>query len=203
MNIAVSDQALRNWEAALIREYLEADRTPMESAMFVSAFSQLWLFGLYELLRTWRERANEILDFVDDTKDLPQQEMEGKQSEKRKQIASRTADEPEATMRWKPFQKAADDPGLHSLSGSRGSERPARCSFNASWASLSSISPVSSNRLCHSRSANSANIHSANSSCSSAGSFEASSNARSSDCAAISTSIRNQPSTLSLILSAF
>ncbi len=35
MNIAVSDQALRGWEAALMREYLEADRTPMESAMFV------------------------------------------------------------------------------------------------------------------------------------------------------------------------
>jgi hypothetical protein len=110
MNIAVSDQALRDWEAALMREYLEADDTPMESAMFVSAFSQLWLFGLYELLRTWRERASEILDFVDDTKDLPQQEKEGKQSEKRKQIASRTADEQEANMRWKPFQKATDDP---------------------------------------------------------------------------------------------
>ncbi len=68
------------------------------------------MFGLYELLRTWRERASEILDFVDDTKDLPQQEREAEQSEKRKQIASRTGDEPEAKMRLKPFEKAAADP---------------------------------------------------------------------------------------------
>jgi len=38
MNIALTDQALRDWESALMREYLESDTTPMETAVFVSAF---------------------------------------------------------------------------------------------------------------------------------------------------------------------
>jgi len=110
LNIAISDQALRGCEHALLREYLEQDSTPMESAAFVSAFSQLWLFGLYELLRTWRDRANEILEFVEKTKDLSQQDKDAKQAEKRKQLELRTGDEQEAEMRWKPFRKATTDP---------------------------------------------------------------------------------------------
>ena len=30
----------------------------------VSALSQLWIFGLYELLRTWRQRVRQVIEFT-------------------------------------------------------------------------------------------------------------------------------------------
>ncbi len=42
------------------REYIEIERTPAQQAMFVSAQSQLWIFALYELLGTWRQRIRKL-----------------------------------------------------------------------------------------------------------------------------------------------
>jgi hypothetical protein len=112
LNIALSDQALRDWEAALMRKYLESDGTPIQSAVFVSAFSQLWLFGLYELLRTWRERAEEIIKFAQSLSGLAVQAKQEKMAQTRAQIEARTADKSEADMRWKPFQRAVEDPAF-------------------------------------------------------------------------------------------
>ena len=110
LNIALSDQALRDWETALMREYLESDGTPIQSAVFVSAFSQLWLFGLYELLRTWRERVDEIIKIAQRLSGLTNQAKQEKLTQTRAQIEARTADKSEADMRWKPFQRAVADP---------------------------------------------------------------------------------------------
>ena len=57
MNLAIVDEFIRDCETQLLHEYIEKERTPTESAMFVSAQSQLWIFGIYELLRTWRQRS--------------------------------------------------------------------------------------------------------------------------------------------------
>ena len=42
-------------------EYIDIERTPSDTAMFVSAQSQMWIFALYELLRTWRSRTRKLI----------------------------------------------------------------------------------------------------------------------------------------------
>lgn len=61
-NIALVDIYLQQLEAQLIREYLQNERTP-DSMMFVSALAQLWIFGLYELLRTWNQWVSELIAY--------------------------------------------------------------------------------------------------------------------------------------------
>jgi hypothetical protein len=56
MNIGVADTVITQYEYDLLQEYIEIERTPLDTAILVSAFSQMWVFGLYELLRQWRER---------------------------------------------------------------------------------------------------------------------------------------------------
>jgi hypothetical protein len=60
-NLGMVDDFLSDLEASVLREYHEIDRTPVESAAFLSALSQLWIFGVYELLRTWRQRVRDAL----------------------------------------------------------------------------------------------------------------------------------------------
>jgi hypothetical protein len=60
MNIAVVDPAITEWEYELLHKLIETERTPTQEAIFVSAQSQMWIFALYELLRTWRQRIDEI-----------------------------------------------------------------------------------------------------------------------------------------------
>ena len=64
-NIALTDIDLREMEVALLREYMVRERTPSMSALRVSAWSQMWVFAFYELLRTWRQRAREIKVYAD------------------------------------------------------------------------------------------------------------------------------------------
>ena len=60
MNICMVDGHVTSLEYALLREYNEKEKTPLDSAFFVSALSQMWLFALYELLRTWRGRIRQL-----------------------------------------------------------------------------------------------------------------------------------------------
>ncbi|PIP90599.1 MAG: hypothetical protein COW01_09860 [Bdellovibrionales bacterium CG12_big_fil_rev_8_21_14_0_65_38_15] len=62
MNITIIDQFITNYEYALLKEYFAREKTPVDTAMFVSALSQMWVFALYELLRTWRQRVRMILE---------------------------------------------------------------------------------------------------------------------------------------------
>jgi hypothetical protein len=59
-NVLLVDFYLRDLERDLLREYLEIERTPVPAALFVSALSQMWIFALYELLRTWRQRVRDL-----------------------------------------------------------------------------------------------------------------------------------------------
>jgi hypothetical protein len=43
--------------------YMETERTPRPEATLVSALSQMWVFALYELLRTWRQRLREPIEY--------------------------------------------------------------------------------------------------------------------------------------------
>jgi hypothetical protein len=64
MNIAVVDGFLLDIERDLLREYIEIERTPSQSCLFVSALSQMWIFAVYELVRTWRQRVRELMDIA-------------------------------------------------------------------------------------------------------------------------------------------
>jgi hypothetical protein len=68
MNVAIVDQYLLSLEADLLREYIQIERTPTESCLFVSALSQMWIFSAYELLRTWRQRVRELIQIADSKK---------------------------------------------------------------------------------------------------------------------------------------
>lgn len=56
MNAGIVDSVITEYEYALLREYYEIEKTPLESALAVTAMSQMWIFGLYEVLRLWRDR---------------------------------------------------------------------------------------------------------------------------------------------------
>ena len=56
MNVGVVDSVVTEQEYALLRKWFEIDRTPVELAVAVSALSQMWIYGLYEVLRMWRDR---------------------------------------------------------------------------------------------------------------------------------------------------
>ncbi|WP_143703960.1 MULTISPECIES: hypothetical protein [Luteimonas] len=56
MNVGIADAIITPMEYALAKELFDTERTPGGSAMAVSALSQMWIFGLYEALRLWRER---------------------------------------------------------------------------------------------------------------------------------------------------
>lgn len=69
-NLSLVDQYLEDLEINLLNEYIELERTPVNSAMFVSAISQLWIFALYELLRTWRQQVKELIKYGDELSKL-------------------------------------------------------------------------------------------------------------------------------------
>jgi len=56
MNIGISDSVITDFEYALLREYIEIEKTPVDTALAVSALSQMWVYGLYEVFRLWRDR---------------------------------------------------------------------------------------------------------------------------------------------------
>ena len=64
-NIAIVDFAIiRDMEDSALAAYLERGRTPMDILLPLSALSQMWVFSLYEFLRTWRQRARELISIA-------------------------------------------------------------------------------------------------------------------------------------------
>lgn len=61
-NIALVDLGvIRNIEAEALEEYFRTERTPTQILMVLSGLSQMWIFSLYEFLRTWRQKAKHII----------------------------------------------------------------------------------------------------------------------------------------------
>jgi hypothetical protein len=59
-NVMLVDVYLRDIEKNVRYEYYQMERTPVQSMMFLSAISQMWVFAVYELLRTWRQAVRDI-----------------------------------------------------------------------------------------------------------------------------------------------
>jgi len=81
-NIDIVDSYLEELEAGLLHEYSQTDRLPPSFA-FVSAISQLWIFGLYELLRTWRQWVGELIAYGEELEKLTK-EPSGEEAKSRR-----------------------------------------------------------------------------------------------------------------------
>ena len=64
VNISIVDQYIEGLEEDLLREYLDSDQPPLPKLHFLSAVTQMWVFALYELLRTWKQMVAELLDYA-------------------------------------------------------------------------------------------------------------------------------------------
>ncbi len=61
MNVGIVDSVVTEYEYALLQEWFKIERTPTERAMTVSAISQMWIYGLYEVFRMWRDRRYQFI----------------------------------------------------------------------------------------------------------------------------------------------
>jgi hypothetical protein len=59
-NLCIVDTFITDLEYKVLQELQDTERTP-SSTYFLSAQSQMWIFAAYELLRTWRQRAKDIV----------------------------------------------------------------------------------------------------------------------------------------------
>ncbi len=59
-NVGLVDHYIMGLEYHVLRKLLEEEKTPAETA-FLGAQSQMWIFAVYELMRTWRQRAREVV----------------------------------------------------------------------------------------------------------------------------------------------
>jgi hypothetical protein len=110
MNLDIIDQFIESQESRLLEEYMEKERTPLPTAMFVSALSQMWVFALYEFLRTWRQRTRELLQWGKVLRAAPASERKALLAKKKREIESRAAEPEGALVFYWPAYKAAANP---------------------------------------------------------------------------------------------
>lgn len=111
MNVDLVDDYLEEQEERLLQEYIERERAPIPTALFVSALSQMWVFAAYELVRTWRERVQEILQWARTLATLDGDERAAAVAAKREEIERRASEARDAEVRWQVFERV-DDPGF-------------------------------------------------------------------------------------------
>jgi hypothetical protein len=110
-NLGMVDDFLMGLEASVLSEYGELDRTPLESAAFLSAVSQLWIFGVYELLRTWRQRVRDALQLDSELRALAPGERQEPTPSAPAQIAGASPGfDRRQAMSEKTIQRVASDP---------------------------------------------------------------------------------------------
>lgn len=106
-NLGLVDEYLSELESKLTRELIDTERTP-PSTIFVTALAQLWVFGVYEILRTWRHRSNSILAFAAKVKGSTLAERRRLIEDKKRELQS-SVGHLSADMRWAHYQKAVRD----------------------------------------------------------------------------------------------
>jgi len=110
LNLEIVDGFLRYQEKMLLAVYMEKEHTPVPEATFVSALSQLWIFGLYELLRTWRQRVGDILKWTKTFRAETEDKRPALLAEKKKEIKRRAGALSGAEVfQWPSYKRAAAD----------------------------------------------------------------------------------------------
>lgn len=64
-NVGIVDAFLTELEYQTLHKLIDEERTPVPEAAFLSAQSQMWIFAVYELLRTWRQRCRDMIKWAD------------------------------------------------------------------------------------------------------------------------------------------
>ncbi len=62
-NIAITDRYLEQMEHDLLQLEIEGDVTPVGEAIVLNAWSQMWVFAFFELMRTWKVLAKDFQNF--------------------------------------------------------------------------------------------------------------------------------------------
>ena len=116
MNLTIVDSMIEEMEGDLLAEYIHLERTPIPSVMIVSALSQLWIFGVYELLRTWRQRLQDVLKFADQTATLASERRDAQIAAREASLHDPTYDLVGHVPHGKVYRRAVlDDPFRESL----------------------------------------------------------------------------------------
>jgi hypothetical protein len=108
-NLHIVDNILRDMESQLLALYIEKERTPLPQAIVVSAFSQLWVFGLYEILRTWRTRGERILEFATSLEGVSGETRQRLIEEKKQKVQRAGEYAARLVDRWSAFERATRD----------------------------------------------------------------------------------------------
>jgi hypothetical protein len=112
-NLGLVDSLLNDWERTLIAEYHEQETTPISTAVMVGAVGQLWVFGLYELLRTWRQRGRELLAFADGLAGLDAAARQLRLDEQNIQVRNASADPSRPNpAHFAAYERVANDLGF-------------------------------------------------------------------------------------------
>ncbi len=64
-NLALVDQTLTRLEYEVLEKLNAEERTPIPETAHLSALSQMWIFATYELMRTWRQRAQNMIKWAE------------------------------------------------------------------------------------------------------------------------------------------
>lgn len=112
-NLGLVDALLNDWEHTLISEYHEQESTPTSTAGTVGSVGQLWVFGLYELLRTWRQRGRELLAFADGLGGLDAEARQNRLAAKRVDVQNASADPGRPNpAHIAAFEQVVNEPGF-------------------------------------------------------------------------------------------
>lgn len=111
-DLGIVDEFIAPIESNLLREYLETDRTPLPNTLIVSALSKLWVFGIYEFLRTWRQRIRNVLQFVDKVISLEEGSREALISRKKEMLERKSAIPETTPFQWRAFEEAIENPAF-------------------------------------------------------------------------------------------
>ena len=60
-NLAIVDYFIMRLEWTAMRKRFDDEKEDLVDTTFISAQTQMWIFAAYELLRTWRQRAKDVL----------------------------------------------------------------------------------------------------------------------------------------------
>lgn len=101
-NLGLVDSVIMQLETQLLRKYLD-EESYIEEGALVNALSQMWIFAAYELMRTWRQRAKELIKLAEN----------GGLTTKLEHLRKNTAyTHPGKEMRARQIEQVISDPSL-------------------------------------------------------------------------------------------
>ena len=110
MNLAIVDSMLEPMEADVAGEYAYTDHLPLEGFLRVSALSQLWIFGVYEFLRTWRQWVEDVLARCSALDALDADALRVRLQEEVENLRRQSPEAPGGTPYCEGFERAALKP---------------------------------------------------------------------------------------------